>query len=151
MSRIDVRSALAQILQGMSSTPTFKTVFTYLPKIAQEPQTPAVAIFIPTQEESRQVPGGPQRKIIAYDVDLLVIYNDVSGQAETAQQTFDELLENLYTVLRQNKQLVYNGTVVAIKNGEEIKTRMFEPVMNMQMVKCKAVVTVAVESQILGV
>lgn len=151
MSRSDIRNALAQVLQGITASPNYKTVYPYVPKLAQEPQTPAAAIFLANQEENRKPPGGPGRKIIRYEALILVILNDVSGKAETAQQTFDALLENTYAALRQNKQLVYNSQVVAMKSGEEIKTRVFDPVMNQQMVKLKAVLTVEVEAQILGI
>lgn len=78
------------------------TVFKAQPKEIAESQMPAMFFSIPDSEETRVA---IQRKMVAYQVYILVVSIGYDTDAQTAETAFETIIDNIVTKLRLDKQL----------------------------------------------
>lgn len=119
MKRLSVKNELKKVLQ---TVPGIKSVFTNLPR--EQNQFPAIVIALEKVHEKTVTLGNPGRRHINFNVTLYIQSIDPDPNELNAQDRFDNLLDDIDTAIRANKDL--NGTV--LKSAyETIDTQTFEP------------------------
>lgn len=174
MSRETVRPAVAKILSSATDAaggPLFAAVFDAMPPVIDERQTPACFVMLGKQKESRR---GMQIKIVRYEAEARIWFKAPSegwqspaagnlyvAPATDPQKVFDQLLDQLYIVLRANKSfqtdVAETGTTpiflgeAPVGESAGIETVMAEPQQIEKSVVLAAIVRFPVAEQILGV
>lgn len=145
MTRQDVKVAIANVIQTVTSV---KTVMTYRSKLAQQAQLPMVTVLLPRSKETRLTQSAPNgKKIVQFTAQLEIVTVDVSADG-SGQLTFDDVLDAIDAALRANPTL--NGSVLA-STVEFITTAVGEPyLVNGQTVGLAAIKQFDVSVQVTG-
>lgn len=143
-TRTGIKNAVKLVLE---TVPGIKAVHTNLPR--QQKDFPAVVLALEKVHEKSVTMGNPSRRQINYSVTLYIQSIDANPDEQTAQQQFDELLDEIDVALRANKDL--NGEV--LKSAQDhIDTDSFEPQIAGQGLSLilRAVKTFTVTVEIVG-
>jgi hypothetical protein len=115
MGRASVRTALYNFFGGTNPNVSgIKTVFAAQPKQIARSQLPAMFFMLPQSMEKRHA---VQKKTITYQTYIIVTHVGYDTDAQTAEQSFDQILDNIAAKIRTDKSL--SGNV--LKFGEMIE------------------------------
>lgn len=118
MGRANVRTAIYNFFGG--TTPNvagIKTVFQAQPKQIARSQLPAMFFMFPESMEKRHA---VQKKLITYQTYIIVTHVGYDTDSQTAEQSFDQILDAIVAKIRTDKTL--SGNV--LKFGEQIETNV---------------------------
>lgn len=136
-NRQNIKTAIQTALSG--NVPNVKAVFTARQRVTPNSLTPVITVYLPDDKEnqvSSPAPLGKRRK--NYTALLEIIMIDNYPKAEDGEAIFDNILDAIDVVLRQNFNL---GGVVDGSAIKDLETHISAP----QMIEGNVIFRVAVK------